>query len=106
VPSWLNSGVPATEVARRLGHSVAVLLKVYANCIDGEEGQVNARIEAALSMDGRRAKLGTSPDGSTVHGEEPAGQSRDGSVTKPVAEDISAGGRAGRVADGGGLENR
>jgi integrase len=34
---WLNAGVPATEVARRLGHSVAVLLKVYANCIDGAE---------------------------------------------------------------------
>ena len=28
---WLNSGVPATEVARRLGHDVAVLLKIYAN---------------------------------------------------------------------------
>ena len=27
---WLNAGVPATEVARRAGHSVAVLLKVYA----------------------------------------------------------------------------
>ena len=30
VSLWLNSGVPATEVARRAGHSVAVLLKVYA----------------------------------------------------------------------------
>ena len=45
---WLNSGVPATEVARRLGHSVAVLLKVYANCIDGQDDQINARIEGAL----------------------------------------------------------
>ena len=26
VPLWLNSGVPATEVARRAGHGVAVLL--------------------------------------------------------------------------------
>jgi integrase len=25
---WLNNGVPATEVARRLGHDVAVLLKI------------------------------------------------------------------------------
>jgi hypothetical protein len=31
----LNSGVPATEVARRAGHGVAVLLKIYAHCIDG-----------------------------------------------------------------------
>jgi hypothetical protein len=41
--------VPATEVARRLGHDVAVLLKIYANCIDGQEGQINDRITAALT---------------------------------------------------------
>lgn len=46
---WLNSGVEATEVARRLGHSVAVLLKIYANCLDGQERQANARIEDALN---------------------------------------------------------
>jgi integrase len=45
---WLNAGVPPTEVARRLGHSVAVLLKVYANCIDGGEDGVNDRIGGAL----------------------------------------------------------
>jgi hypothetical protein len=46
---WPNSGVPATEVARRLGHDVAVLLKIYANCIDGQEGEINDRITAALT---------------------------------------------------------
>ena len=30
----LNGGVPAPEVARRAGHSVDVLLRVYAGCID------------------------------------------------------------------------
>lgn len=45
---WLNAGVPATEVARRLGHGVAVLLKVYANCIDGGEDGMNDRIGNAL----------------------------------------------------------
>ena len=30
VSLWLNSGVPATEVARRAGHGDAVLLKIYA----------------------------------------------------------------------------
>ena len=35
VSLWLNSGVPATEVARRAGHGVAVLLKICAYCIDG-----------------------------------------------------------------------
>jgi hypothetical protein len=36
MPLWLNSGVPATEVARRAGHGVAVLLKIYAHCIHGQ----------------------------------------------------------------------
>jgi hypothetical protein len=45
---WLNSGVPATEVARRAGHGVAVLLKVYAHCIDGQANAANTRINEAL----------------------------------------------------------
>ena len=45
---WLNSGVPATEVARRAGHGVAVLLKIYAHCIDGQADAANRRITDAL----------------------------------------------------------
>jgi len=48
VSLWLNSGVPATEVARRAGHGVAVLLRVYANCIDGQATAANQRITDAL----------------------------------------------------------
>ncbi|MDQ2812907.1 MAG: tyrosine-type recombinase/integrase [Actinomycetota bacterium] len=48
VSLWLNSGVPATEVARRAGHGVAVLLKVYAHCIDGQANAANTRIDDAL----------------------------------------------------------
>jgi len=48
VSLWLNSGVPATEVARRAGHSIAVLLKVYAHCIDGQADTANKRIADAL----------------------------------------------------------
>jgi hypothetical protein len=48
VSPWLNSGVPATEVARRAGHGVAVLLKIYAQCIDGQADAVNQRITDAL----------------------------------------------------------
>ena len=48
VSLWLNAGVPATEVARRAGHGVAVLLKVYANCIDGQANAANQRISDAL----------------------------------------------------------
>jgi hypothetical protein len=42
---WLNGGVPATEVAARAGHSVDVLLKVYAKCIYGKRDSVNKKIE-------------------------------------------------------------
>jgi integrase len=48
VSLWLNSGVPATEVARRAGHGVAVLLKIYAHCIDGQADAANQRIADAL----------------------------------------------------------
>jgi integrase len=47
----LNAGVPATEVARRAGHSVAVLLKIYAHCIDGQASAANKRIADALGSD-------------------------------------------------------
>ncbi|MEU7909271.1 site-specific integrase [Actinoplanes sp. NPDC049118] len=48
VSLWLNAGVPATDVAERAGHSVDVLLKVYAKCLDGDQERMNAKIEAAL----------------------------------------------------------
>jgi len=48
VSLWLSSGVPATEVARRAGHGLAVLLRVYANCIDGQATAANQRITDAL----------------------------------------------------------
>jgi Beta-eliminating lyase len=52
VSLWLNSGVPATEVARRAGHGVAVLLKIYAHCIDGQADAANKRIADALGGTG------------------------------------------------------
>ena len=58
VSLWLNSGVPATEVARRAGHGVAVLLKIYAHCIDGQADAVNQRIIDALG-----AEAGEGEDG-------------------------------------------
>ena len=44
----LNAGVPAPEVARRAGHGVAALLRVYAGCIDGQDQLWNTRIDDAL----------------------------------------------------------
>jgi hypothetical protein len=48
VSLWLNSGVPATEVAQRAGHSVDVLLKGYAKCVEGQDDMINGRIGDAL----------------------------------------------------------
>ncbi len=49
VSLWLNGGVAVTEVAERAGHSVEVLLRVYAKCIDGGEEIANRRIDEALA---------------------------------------------------------
>jgi integrase len=46
---WLNSGVPATVVARRARHGVAVLLKIYAYCIDGQADAANRRMKRHVS---------------------------------------------------------
>ena len=61
VSLWLDSGVPATEVARRGGHGVAVLLKIYAHCIDGQADAANKRITHALSL--QDAEPGDEEDG-------------------------------------------
>lgn len=50
VSLWLNAGVPATQVAQWAGHSVHVLLKVYASCIDGQDEAARKRIEGALGI--------------------------------------------------------
>jgi integrase len=50
VSLWLNPGVAAPQVAEWAGHSVQVLLKVYAKCIDGEEGVARRRISDALGL--------------------------------------------------------
>ncbi|MEU6700471.1 hypothetical protein [Pseudonocardia sp. NPDC046786] len=51
VSTWLNSGVPAPQVAAWAGHSVDVLLRVYAKCIVGQEDTARRRIEEALRDD-------------------------------------------------------
>lgn len=48
VSTWLNAGVPAPQVSEWAGHSVAVLLHVYAKCIAGREEQARRRIADAL----------------------------------------------------------
>lgn len=49
VSTWLHAGVDSTQVAAWAGHSVAVLMRVYASCLDGRDDAARARIEAAMS---------------------------------------------------------
>jgi integrase len=48
VSTWLNAGVPATQVAEWAGHSVNVLLRVYAKCIVGQDEISRRRVSEAL----------------------------------------------------------
>jgi hypothetical protein len=36
VSTWLDAGVSLTQVAERAGHSLAVLLQIYAKCLVGQ----------------------------------------------------------------------
>lgn len=46
--TWLNAGVAPAQVAELAGHSVEVLLRVYANCVEGDDEVALKRIEQAL----------------------------------------------------------
>lgn len=48
VSTWLNGGVPAPTVAEWAGHSVEVLLEVYAKCLDGQEHMARQQVQRAL----------------------------------------------------------
>lgn len=48
VSTWLNGGVPAPQVAAWAGHSVEVLLKIYAKCIEGQDDLARQRVMEAL----------------------------------------------------------
>lgn len=48
VSTWLNGGVPATTVAEWAGHSVEVLLEVYAKCLTGQEQVARQQVQRAL----------------------------------------------------------
>ncbi|MFI9813199.1 site-specific integrase [Saccharothrix variisporea] len=48
VSTWLAAGLPPAEVAERAGHTVDVLLKVYAKVLDGQREPSNRKIDALL----------------------------------------------------------
>jgi integrase len=68
--TWLAAGVAPTQVAQWAGHSVEVLLRVYAKCLDNSETVAMERIEATLPP--RR--------------ERPAGQNLDAYRTRMAVE--------------------
>ena len=46
--TWLAAGMPAAEVAERAGHSVAMLLNIYAKVLDEQRETSNKRIDEVL----------------------------------------------------------
>ena len=48
---WLNGGVYPTQVAEWAGHSVDVLLRIYAKCVAGQDELAKRRISEALLQD-------------------------------------------------------
>jgi hypothetical protein len=49
--TWLNGGVYPTQVAEWAGHSVDVLLRIYAKCVVGQDELAKRRISQALRQD-------------------------------------------------------
>ncbi|CAM5266027.1 integrase [Streptomyces coeruleorubidus] len=52
VSLWLESGVSPAEVARRAGHSIAVLFRFYAKAIHRNQARANQQIQQALEAIG------------------------------------------------------
>lgn len=48
VSLWIKAGVDPVEVARRAGHSPAVLWKFYAKLLQGQQDAANRKIEAEM----------------------------------------------------------
>jgi integrase len=49
--TWLNGGVYPTQVAEWAGHSMDVLLRIYAKCVVGQDELAKGRISEALLQD-------------------------------------------------------
>lgn len=48
--TWLNSGVPAAQVAEWAGDSLPILVAVYARCIAGQTPDLLKRIEGVRDL--------------------------------------------------------
>jgi hypothetical protein len=52
VSTWLNGGVPLTDVVEWAGQSVEVLFRIYAKCLDRGVQRNGQRVQAALGYSG------------------------------------------------------
>lgn len=48
VSGRLNAGVPGPQVAEWAGHTVEVLYRIYAHCLEGEDERWHSRMDEAL----------------------------------------------------------
>jgi integrase len=48
VSTWLAAGIQPARVAEWAGHSIAVLMQVYARCLDGGEQHARSQLDAFL----------------------------------------------------------
>jgi len=71
---WLNSGVAPAQVAEWAGHSVEVLLRIYAKCIDGQHEIAKRRIAEALRDDDSAAQAADTTRTALGDGGESRGQ--------------------------------
>ncbi len=71
VSTWLNAGVPPTQVAEWAGHSVNVLLRVYAKCVYGQDEVAKARIEEALALTAAVGEPDVAATSRRIPGEQP-----------------------------------
>lgn len=60
--TWLNAGVPPTQVAEWAGHSVDVLLRIYAKCLVGQDEIAKRRIAEALEEESDPADESAKPE--------------------------------------------
>jgi hypothetical protein len=49
--TWLNGGVPPTDVAEWAGQSTEILFRIYAKCLDRGKTLLRRRVDAALGHD-------------------------------------------------------
>lgn len=63
VSTWLHAGVDSTQVAAWAGHSVGVLMRVYASSLHGREEVAMRRIEAVVGHDAEKLGRALDEDG-------------------------------------------